>query len=98
MIISRDYLLKLAENSRNSARFYADCIISDVKLYAEEGRTTYISQPFSITFMDVCSDILYELCLVFPDVHIFTMRGARSTNTYIVLDWSTEYVYTYHST
>lgn len=89
--------MNLAETPRNSARFYADCIIGDVKLYAEDGKTTYISQPFSRKFMSICRDILYELCLAFPDVHIFTMRDARSTNTYIVLEWSTEYIYTYHS-
>jgi len=97
MSISREYLLNLSETPRDSARFYADCIIGDVKLYAEEGRTTYISPPFPKKCMSMCRKILYELCLAFPDVHIFTMRDVRSTDTYIVLEWSTEYIYTYHS-
>jgi hypothetical protein len=96
MSISREYLLNLSETPRDSARFYAECIIGDVKLYAVEGRTTYISPPFSRKFMSKCREILYVLCLAFPDVHIFTMRDARSTDTYIVLEWSTEYVYAYH--
>ena len=96
MTISREYLLDLIGTQTNSAKFYAECLIGDIKLDAQEGKTTYMSQAFPIQTAELCRGILYELCLRLPDTHIFTMRDARSTDTYIVLDWTTEYVYMYH--
>lgn len=97
MIVSREYLLSLSEKPRDSARLYAECIVADMKLDAHEGRTIYMSKSFPIEIAGFCCDIVRELCEILPDVHIFTMRDVRSTDTYIVLDWTTEYVYHYYT-
>ena len=97
MIVSREYLLSLSENPRDSARLYAECIVGDMKIDAQEGRTTYISQSFPPKTAGFCWDVIQELCEILPDVHIFTMKNARSTDTYIVIDWTTEYVYHYYT-
>jgi hypothetical protein len=92
MIVSREYLLSLSEKPIDSARLYAECIVADRRIDAREGRTIYISRRFPIEIAGFCSDIIRQLCEILPDVHIFTMRDARHNNTYIVLDWTTEYV------
>ena len=92
MIISREYLLSLSEQPIDCARLYAECIVADMKLDAQEGRTIYMSRRFPIEIAGFCSDIIRELCEILPDVHIFTMRSARTPDTYIILDWTTEYV------
>jgi hypothetical protein len=97
MIVSREYLLSLSEKPRDSARLYAECIVSDMKIDAQEGKTIYMTQSFQPETAGFCCDIIRELCYILPDVHIFTMRDARSNNTYIVLDWTTEYVYHYYT-
>lgn len=97
MIVSREYLLSLSEKPRDSARLYAECIVGDMKIDAQEGRTIYISQSFPIQTSGFCWDVIQELCEILPDVHIFTMKNARSTDTYIVLDWTTEYVHHYYT-
>ena len=97
MIVSREYLLSLSENPRDSARLYAECIVGDMKIDAQEGRTTYISQSFPPKTAGFCWDVIQELCEILPDVHIFTMKNARGGATYIVLDWTTEYVYHYYT-
>ena len=51
-----------------------------------------MSRRFPIEIAGFCDDIIRELCEILPDVHIFTMRDARHNNTYIFLDWTTEYV------
>lgn len=96
MIVSRDYLLSLSENPRDSARLYAECIIADMKIDAQDGKTIYMSRPLPIEIFGFCRDIIRELCEILPDVHIFTMRDARSPDTYIILDWTTEYVCMYY--
>jgi hypothetical protein len=97
MILSREYLLSLSEKPIDCARLYAECIVADMKIDAQEGRTTYISKSFPIETTGFCWDIIQELFEILPDVHIFTLRDARSLNTYIVLDWTTEYVYHYYT-
>ena len=96
MIVSREYLLSLSETPRDSARLYAECIVGDMKIDAQEGRTIYMSQSFPPETTGFFCYVIRELCYILPDTHIFTMRDARSNNTYIVLDWTTEYVYMYH--
>ena len=92
MIISREYLLGLSETPIDYARLYAECIVADMKIDAQEGRTIYMSRHFPIEIDSFCHDIIRELCEILPDIHIFTMRDARHNHTYIVLDWTTEYV------
>jgi hypothetical protein len=94
-MISREYLLDLSKTPEDYTRFYTECIIADIKLEAQEGKTTYMSPRFSKDTIEICKNILHELCQTFPDVHIFTMRDARTPDTYIILDWTTEYVYMY---
>jgi len=96
MIISREYLLNLAENPRWSVSFHAECILRDVELTAEEGKTIYISQPFAVEAFDRARGLIYELCKIFPDVHIFTMKDIRRRSVYIMIDWTTEYIYSYN--
>lgn len=97
MIISREYLLDLAEKPRWSVSFHSECIVRDVELTAEEGGTTYISQPFSREQYDRLVELLYELCQIFPDVHIFTMKNAKSGDRYLIIDWTTKYKFSYNT-